>query len=71
MKQRSSLTIGLIVGNICNSFFSTVVGAIESTVLPQDCFKKVAGMTFVSYVTHVRLAQDSAQGQIQWLPSFF
>ena len=32
MKQRSGLTIGLIVGNICNSFFSTVVRAIESTV---------------------------------------
>jgi LacI family transcriptional regulator len=31
--QGSSLTIGLIVGNICNSFFSTVVRAIESTVL--------------------------------------
>jgi LacI family transcriptional regulator len=33
MKQRSGLTIGLIVGNICNSFFSTVVRAIESTVI--------------------------------------
>jgi DNA-binding LacI/PurR family transcriptional regulator len=33
MKQRSTLTIGLIVGNICNSFFSTVVRAIESNVL--------------------------------------
>jgi DNA-binding LacI/PurR family transcriptional regulator len=33
MKQRSSLTIGLIIGTICNSFFSTVVRAIESTVL--------------------------------------
>jgi DNA-binding LacI/PurR family transcriptional regulator len=33
MKQGSGLTIGLIVGNICNSFFSTVVRAIESTVI--------------------------------------
>jgi hypothetical protein len=32
MKQRLGLTIGLIVGNICNSFFSTAVRAIESTV---------------------------------------
>ena len=28
MKQGPGLTIGLLVGNICNSFFSTVVRAI-------------------------------------------
>jgi DNA-binding LacI/PurR family transcriptional regulator len=33
MGATKRLTIGLIVGNICNSFFSTVVRAIESTVL--------------------------------------
>jgi LacI family transcriptional regulator len=33
MKQQSGLTIGVIVGNICNSFFGTIVRAIESTVI--------------------------------------
>jgi DNA-binding LacI/PurR family transcriptional regulator len=33
MKQRSTLTIGLIVGNICNSFFARIVRAVESTVM--------------------------------------
>ncbi|MBW0001115.1 MAG: LacI family DNA-binding transcriptional regulator [Verrucomicrobia bacterium] len=32
MKQRSSLTIGVIVGNVCNPFFSVVLRAIEDTV---------------------------------------
>jgi DNA-binding LacI/PurR family transcriptional regulator len=31
MKSRSSLTIGVIVGNICNPFFSTIIRAIETT----------------------------------------
>jgi DNA-binding LacI/PurR family transcriptional regulator len=33
MGATKRLTIGLIVGNICNAFFSTMVRAIESTVL--------------------------------------
>jgi DNA-binding LacI/PurR family transcriptional regulator len=33
MKQRSTFTIGLIVGNICNSFFARIVRAVESAVL--------------------------------------
>src|SRR6478672_600432 len=33
MKQRSSFTIGVIVGNICNPFFSTIVRAIETTFM--------------------------------------
>ena len=33
MKQRSSFTIGVIVGNICNPFFSTIIRAIEATVV--------------------------------------
>src|SRR5437868_10916844 len=32
MKQRASLTIGVIVGNICNPFFSIILRAIENTV---------------------------------------
>jgi LacI family transcriptional regulator len=32
MKQRSSLTIGVIVGNVCNPFFSVVLRAIQGTV---------------------------------------
>jgi LacI family transcriptional regulator len=32
MKQRSSLTIGVIVGNVCNPFFSVVLRAVEDTV---------------------------------------
>jgi DNA-binding LacI/PurR family transcriptional regulator len=32
MKQRSSLTIGVIVGNVCNPFFSVILRAIEDTV---------------------------------------
>jgi len=34
MKQRSSSTIGIIIGDICSSFFSIVVRAIEAAVLP-------------------------------------
>ena len=34
MKQRSSSTIGIIIGDICSSFFSTVVRAIEAAVMP-------------------------------------
>src|SRR3984893_3577973 len=32
MKQRSTFTIGLIVGNICNSFFARIVRAVETAV---------------------------------------
>jgi DNA-binding LacI/PurR family transcriptional regulator len=34
MKQRSSLTIGVIVGNVCNPFFSVILRAIEAAVTP-------------------------------------
>jgi LacI family transcriptional regulator, galactose operon repressor len=37
MKQRSSFTIGLIVGNICNSFFARIVRAVETAVQRYDC----------------------------------
>jgi DNA-binding LacI/PurR family transcriptional regulator len=33
MKQRSTLTIGLIVGNICNSFFARIVRAVETAIM--------------------------------------
>ena len=33
MKQRFTFTIGLIVGNICNSFFARIVRAVETTVM--------------------------------------
>jgi LacI family transcriptional regulator len=33
MKQRSTFTIGLIVANICNSFFARIVRAVETAVL--------------------------------------
>ena len=32
MKQRSTFTIGLIVGNICNPFFARIVRAVATTV---------------------------------------
>jgi DNA-binding LacI/PurR family transcriptional regulator len=32
MKQRSSLTIGVIVGNVCNPFFSVILRAVEDTI---------------------------------------
>jgi DNA-binding LacI/PurR family transcriptional regulator len=35
MKQRSSSTIGIIIGDICSSFFATVVRAIEAVVMPR------------------------------------
>jgi LacI family transcriptional regulator len=35
MKQQSSLTIGVIVGNVCNPFFSVILRAIETTVTPR------------------------------------
>jgi LacI family transcriptional regulator len=33
MKRRSTSTVGLIVGNICNPFFSTIVRAVEGTLI--------------------------------------
>jgi LacI family transcriptional regulator len=33
MKSRSTSTVGLIVGNICNPFFSTIVRAVEGTLI--------------------------------------
>ena len=33
MKQRLTYTVGLIVGNICNPFFSTIVRAVEGTLI--------------------------------------
>jgi LacI family transcriptional regulator len=33
MKQRSTFTVGLIIGNICNSFFARIVRAVESAVI--------------------------------------
>jgi LacI family transcriptional regulator, galactose operon repressor len=36
MKQRSTFTVGLIVGNICNPFFSTIVRAVEATLFKHD-----------------------------------
>jgi LacI family transcriptional regulator, galactose operon repressor len=36
MKKRSTLTVGLIVGNICNPFFSTIVRAVEATLIKRD-----------------------------------
>jgi LacI family transcriptional regulator, galactose operon repressor len=33
MKTRSTFTVGLIVGNICNPFFSTIVRAVEATLI--------------------------------------
>jgi len=50
MKRRSSLTIGLIVGNICNSFSSTAVRAIESTVLPRG-YKVTCFITVIETAT--------------------
>jgi LacI family transcriptional regulator len=32
MKRRSTFTVGLVVGNICNPFFSTIVRAVEGTL---------------------------------------
>src|ERR1700761_5923724 len=32
MKQRSTFTIGLIIGNICNPFFARIVRAVATTV---------------------------------------
>jgi LacI family transcriptional regulator len=40
MKQRSTLTIGLIVGNICNSFFARIVRAVE-TAVRRDGYKVI------------------------------
>jgi len=37
MKQRSTFTIGLIVGNICNSFFARIVRAVETAVRRYGC----------------------------------
>jgi LacI family transcriptional regulator len=37
MKQRSTFTIGLIVGNICNSFFARIVRAVETAVMRNGC----------------------------------
>jgi len=37
MKQRSTFTIGLIVGNICNSFFARIVRAVETAIMRYDC----------------------------------
>jgi LacI family transcriptional regulator len=36
MKQRSTFTIGLIVGNICNSFFARIVRAVETALMRYD-----------------------------------
>ena len=33
MKQRSTFTVGLIVGNICNPFFARIVRAVETAVM--------------------------------------
>jgi DNA-binding LacI/PurR family transcriptional regulator len=33
MKQQSTFTIGLIIGNICNSFFARIVRAVETAVM--------------------------------------
>jgi LacI family transcriptional regulator len=33
MKRRSTFTVGLIVGNICNPFFSTIVRAVEAALI--------------------------------------
>src|ERR1700730_2192471 len=37
MKQRSTFTIGLIIGNICNSFFARIVRAVETAVRRYGC----------------------------------
>jgi DNA-binding LacI/PurR family transcriptional regulator len=37
MKQRSTFTIGMIVGNICNSFFARIVRAVETAVMRYRC----------------------------------
>jgi LacI family transcriptional regulator len=37
MKQQSTSTIGLIIGNICNSFFARIVRAVETAVMRYDC----------------------------------
>jgi DNA-binding LacI/PurR family transcriptional regulator len=37
MKQRSTFTIGLIIGNICNSFFARIVRAVETAVTRYGC----------------------------------
>ena len=37
IKQRSTSTIGLIIGNICNSFFARIVRAVETTVMRYGC----------------------------------
>ena len=36
MKKRSTFTVGLIVGNICNPFFSTIVRAVEAILVQRD-----------------------------------
>ena len=36
MKKRSTFTVGLIVGNICNPFFGTIVRAVEATLIKRD-----------------------------------
>jgi LacI family transcriptional regulator len=36
MKKRSTFTVGLIVGNICNPFFSTIVRAVEASLSNRD-----------------------------------
>jgi LacI family transcriptional regulator len=33
MKERSTFTVGLIVGNLCNSFFARIVRAVETAVM--------------------------------------
>src|SRR6202051_2393229 len=37
MKQRSTFTIGLIIGNICNPFFARIVRAVETAVRRYGC----------------------------------
>jgi DNA-binding LacI/PurR family transcriptional regulator len=36
MKQRLTYTVGLVVGNICNPFFSTIVRAVEATLISRS-----------------------------------
>jgi DNA-binding LacI/PurR family transcriptional regulator len=36
MKRRATSTAGLIVGNICNPFFSTIVRAVEGTLIKRS-----------------------------------
>jgi DNA-binding LacI/PurR family transcriptional regulator len=37
MKQRSTFTIGLIIGNICNPFFARIVRAVQTAVRRSGC----------------------------------